>query len=439
MPRLAILTLFHSLLYRGGAQQCAYSLFSTLRERGDNCLFVAADPDWLAPNRKADTFLRPSGMGANEFLFSIQHYDHFWQRTNSAYAKRSLLDFLEAEGVTHVFLSHFMHFGIDLIPLMAERGISVYVGFHEMLTSCYANGQMVTRNTNELCSVSAPDRCTQCFPDIPPDLFFLRNTHFKKCLGEAKGYISPSLFLRDRLSAYGLEKDKFSVIWHGIDEASFRAGTGVARGRDVDAAQQGGRPREVVRFGYFGQLVDNKGVQTLLEAARLLEDRDVGKFQVAINGANLEAGTPAFQERFRAAIAESAKWMTGKILLRGPYIHDTLPFRMAEVDVVVVPSLWWEIYCMVVDEAKFFGKPLIASAIGGIPERVDPATDGFLVAPGDALGLADAMESFMTEGHRFAPRIGPEQRWDVIADRYLEVFHGRAGAAERPRPLQALG
>ncbi|MYZ47060.1 glycosyltransferase [Propylenella binzhouense] len=438
MARLAILTLFHSLLYRGGAQQCAYSLFSALRESGEDCLFVAADPDWFAHNRKADSFVRPSGMGANEYLFSLPEYDYFWHRTNSAYAKRTLLDFLSAEGVTHVFLSHFMHFGIDLVPLLAERGMKVFVGFHEMQASCYANGQMITRNTRELCSVSTPERCAQCFPDISPDLFFLRNRHFKKCLDHAAGFISPSLFLRDRMVGWGLDRSKFTVIWHGIDEASFQVGAGVGRARKRNSPFASDPRQRLVRFGYFGQLVDNKGVQTLLEAAKLLEERDIGPFQLAINGANLEAGSEAFRTAFERTIADSADWMNGRIQVRGPYLHDTLPFRMAEVDVVVVPSLWWEIYCMVVDEAKFFGKPLIASAIGGIPERFDPASDGFLVAPGDAVGIADAMERFMSEELAFAPRIEPEQSWPAIARRYLALFYDAPAAGALPRAAEAV-
>src|SRR5262245_34356126 len=125
-PKLAILTLFHPLLFRGGAQQCAYSLFERLKTSGIDCLFIAAAPSWIQATRKSDAFLRPSGMGSDEFLFSMSHYDYFWHRSNSADAKKTLLDFLVAAGVTHVFFSHFLHFGVDLVPLMADRGMKVF-------------------------------------------------------------------------------------------------------------------------------------------------------------------------------------------------------------------------------------------------------------------------------------------------------------------------
>ena len=428
MTRLAVMTLYHPLLFRGGAQQAAFGLFRQLREEKADCIFVAADPPRPGAAARADAYVRPSGIGPGEYLYACGHYDHFWQRGTNALAKRALLDFLGEAGVTHVFLSHFMHFGIDLIPLLKDRGLVVHVGFHEMLAACHANGQMVTRNTGELCSTSAPERCAQCFPDIATDLFYLRNAYFRDSLAAADGFVSPSDFLRGRLVEWGLDPGKFSVVQHGVDAADFRSTLSVASRIGAGEAKDGGKP--LVRFGYFGQLVDNKGVHTLLQAAKLLDKASPVDFQVHINGANLDHASPQFREKFAAALDDSKTWTRGAVVMNGPYLHDTLPLRMAQLDVVVVPSLWWEIYCMVVDEAKFLGKPVIASAIGGIPERLEDGVDGFLVSPGDVVGLAQAMERFKN-GLELKPRAPVDQSWPRIAEQYLALFFGDGSAPTR--------
>jgi glycosyltransferase involved in cell wall biosynthesis len=61
---------------------------------------------------------------------------------------------------------------------------------------------------------------------------------------------------------------------------------------------------------------------------------------------------------------------------------------MSLVDWVVVPSTWWEIFGLVVSEAWMFGRPVIASDIGGLAERVEHEKNGLLFAPGSAVDLA---------------------------------------------------
>jgi glycosyltransferase involved in cell wall biosynthesis len=84
---------------------------------------------------------------------------------------------------------------------------------------------------------------------------------------------------------------------------------------------------------------------------------------------------------------------------------------------------------MVVDEAKFFGKPVIASAIGGIPERLLHGVDGYLVPPGDVVGLAEAMDRFL-RGAELKPRPPEGQSWPVISAQYRALFFAADGGAK---------
>lgn len=66
---------------------------------------------------------------------------------------------------------------------------------------------------------------------------------------------------------------------------------------------------------------------------------------------------------------------------------------MARADWVVVPSLWWENAPLVIEEARAAGRPVIASGIGGMAERVADGVDGLHVPPGDAAALAETMRA----------------------------------------------
>ena len=64
---------------------------------------------------------------------------------------------------------------------------------------------------------------------------------------------------------------------------------------------------------------------------------------------------------------------------------------IAEVDWVIVPSVWWENAPLVIQEAFAFGRPVICSNVGGMAEAVADGTNGLHFARGDARSLAQAM------------------------------------------------
>ncbi|HYP59022.1 MAG TPA: glycosyltransferase family 4 protein [Thermomicrobiales bacterium] len=67
----------------------------------------------------------------------------------------------------------------------------------------------------------------------------------------------------------------------------------------------------------------------------------------------------------------------------------------------VLPSIWAEPFGLVLLECMAAGRPVIASRIGGIPEVVADGETGVLVDPGDANGLARAMNRLVADpGHR---------------------------------------
>jgi glycosyltransferase involved in cell wall biosynthesis len=79
------------------------------------------------------------------------------------------------------------------------------------------------------------------------------------------------------------------------------------------------------------------------------------------------------------------------IKFAGRIPHKQLWEALAEADVVVVPSLWYETAVLVIQEAFAAGVPVIVSQIGALQERVNDGSNGLLFPPGDAAALRDIL------------------------------------------------
>jgi glycosyltransferase involved in cell wall biosynthesis len=219
----------------------------------------------------------------------------------------------------------------------------------------------------------------------------------------------------------------------GLDETKFVHVTNGQLGRLRVAAAP--VPVQRNRFGFFGQLVDVKGLHVLLEAVTLLRAQGFTDFIVEINGDNIQfASAPRRAEIEAFFEAEAALPLAERnVVFNGSYHHDQLQARMARVDWVVVPSVWWEIFCLVVSEAWNFGRPVIASNVGGLAERITDDKNGLLFELGDARALAATMRRACKEEglwDRVAQAIEPPPPREAMVQGFLAVY-----AEARPESL----
>jgi glycosyltransferase involved in cell wall biosynthesis len=181
------------------------------------------------------------------------------------------------------------------------------------------------------------------------------------------------------------------------------------------------------RFGFFGQLHDNKGPHIVLRAVELLRADGMTDFHVEINGDNMRFASPAVRSEIEAFLAAENELSPSERLVtyNGSYHVDQLQQRMSRVDWCIVPSIWWEAFGLVISEAWMFGKPVICSNIGAMAERVKDEEDGLLFDMGDARSLAAVMQRACTEGglwqrlHDAVPK--PPSR-AAMADGYLALY-----------------
>ncbi len=413
--KILILSLYHPELVRGGAQRIAYELFEGLRERPGFDVTLLASTDQTTPALyKSGARITGFDGRPDEFLFLSQGFDYTWEKTSSPLLAESFAEFLQLLSPDIVHFHHFMTFGIDYLTL-AKRVLphaKIVFTAHEYLTICAADGHMVRRYDASLCTRASPVRCHQCMPQHAPEHFFMREMWMKAHLAAVDAITMPSREMVARFGAWGLPPARLVTITNGMSLPPAR--------RVVPHTGHN-------RFGFFGQLVDVKGVHVLLEAASLLRAEGFRDFIIEINGDNIQfASAPRRAEIEAFQAAEALRPLPERnVIFNGGYHQDQLPARMARVDWVIVPSVWWEIFCLVISEAWHFGRPVIASNTGGPAERITDDVDGLLFEMGDARALAATIRRACTEDglwQRLAAGIcAPPTRADMV-DGYAALY-----------------
>lgn len=149
----------------------------------------------------------------------------------------------------------------------------------------------------------------------------------------------------------------------------------------------GKNPSSTRRFGFIGQIAMMKGPQLLIQAFRNVVE--TGKARLFIYG-NLDKD-PSFSQQLRSLADGRAD-----IEFRGTYPHSASAQVFADMDVLVVPSLWND-YPLIINEAFAARTPVIASDFGGMSEFVQHEVNGLLFKRGSQQDLEAQLQRVIAE------------------------------------------
>jgi glycosyltransferase involved in cell wall biosynthesis len=227
---------------------------------------------------------------------------------------------------------------------------------------------------------------------------------------------------RQLLANFSVEKDKVAVIPHGeysLDWIYERASGGEARQRlDITENQ-----KVILFFGYIRKI---KGIDVLLKAF----DRVAESFPnvvLVIAGSVIEGQSFSEYEQIMSRMRHRSRI---RCFIR--YVeHEDIPIFFTSADIVVLPYVEFSAQSGVLHLAQGFGKAVIVTDVGGLPEVVEDHETGVIVPPGDVDQLAKAM-SYLLEND--GPRIEMGQRgreiatnrfsWETIAKATIEKAYG---------------
>lgn len=294
-----------------------------------------------------------------------------------------------------------------LAHLARERDVRIVQG-----TGFLTN--LVARRVGELANISVVNM-VQVVPGASVldggsvlDLW-LRSRVDRATVGRVTAFVAVSDAVADALRASGVPSDRLRVIPNAVDVEAVQTAAAMPL--------PPGFPSRRPLVGVVARLEPVKGVDVFLRAAALLAPKHPqATFVIVGDGSVVNA--------LRRLAAELG--LSGNVRFLGP-VHPAAPV-IAALDIVVAPSRS-EGLPIVPLEAMVLGKPMVATAVGGMPEAVADGVTGILVSPDDPAALALAMGALLDDPGRArvlgdAGRARVEERFALpkMTSAYLALY-----------------
>ncbi|MBK1667948.1 glycosyl transferase [Rhodovibrio sodomensis] len=205
---------------------------------------------------------------------------------------------------------------------------------------------------------------------------------YNAVMAKGERVIAISRFIAEHLTRhYGVPDSRIRVVQRGIDLRHFDP-DGVAAERMIRLAHDWQLPDGVPVVMLPGRLTRWKGQLVLIDALARIVERD---FICLLVGS--DQGRTGYREELTARVRD--RGLDSRVFIRDDCADMPACYMLA--DVVVSASTDPEAFGRIAAEAQAMGRPLVASAHGGVPEQVIDGETAFLVAPGDDAALAEGV------------------------------------------------
>jgi glycosyltransferase involved in cell wall biosynthesis len=424
-PRLRVLHAIHDFLPRhlAGSEIYAASLGGALQRRGHHVTVMAAEYDPARPHGQL-AWRAYQGLPVVEIINNWTYPDAAtaWSAPDLMRAFEHVLEATDPD-VLHVH--SLLNLSLELPALARRRRIPVVATLHDYTLVCPSGGQRIHKAENHVCHTIEPERCARCFGESPffaqltygrvlrapvgPRSFTLARrlaraaprlaSRLARTVGAGSGVavtpatitarldrarhafdhfdlvVAPSAALAREYEQLGFPADRMRVMDYGFAALTTDPST---------------RPKSgPLRAGFIGSLVWHKGAHVLVEAIR------------RVPAGHVEAivfGDPEVAPDYAAALKRSAEgW---PVSFHGAFDHHEVGRALADLDVLVVPSIWLENSPLVIHEAFMAHVPVVGARIGGIADLVQDGVNGVLYPADSAEGLASVLTELAADRGR---------------------------------------
>lgn len=214
--------------------------------------------------------------------------------------------------------------------------------------------------------------CRELCPELRSEFVRARLRMAKEILLGAKAIVSPSRFLAS-IFKKEIPDLNIQVIPHGMNLQFLKP--------NLKRYKNGDR----IVFGYCGALAPHKGVHLLLKAFRNLDPMS----------AELKVYGSCFHETDYFQLLQEIAGQDDRIRFCGTYGEAEVGEILHGIDVIVVPSVWYENYPLVLHEASACNVPVIASNIGGMAEKIKDSITGFTFQAGHESDLKSKLKQIV--------------------------------------------
>lgn len=279
-----------------------------------------------------------------------------------------------------VHIQHMMGLPTAIVRTIQQAGVPYVITLWDFWWRC-ANAQLLTNYSGQICGGPSATffNCAHCaisragHPNLLPALPLVapvmarRNASLQPAIEGAARLIAPTEFVRRWYVDHGFPTANVEVLAPALAYPPL-----------VPQKHHEGP----LRVAYVGGLAHQKGVHILIEAFGGLK----GGAELWIAGD--ETADPAYSQHLHELAGENVRFL-------GRLDRGAVWQALAQVDIVAVPTLWYETYSFVVSEAFVAGVPVLASRLGPLADRVRDGVDGRLLPPGDVAAWRAALQALL--------------------------------------------
>jgi glycosyltransferase involved in cell wall biosynthesis len=204
-----------------------------------------------------------------------------------------------------------------------------------------------------------------------------RTEFLRERVNKVDAILAPTKLMQQMLTANGIDPGLVTLSRYGMDTSSFQ-----------DARRPRSGPGELLRIGYMGTIHRQKGLHVLLKAFKELPRSSGATLRVC---GNLEYYPDYAHEVYELAARDP------RVNFAGTFPNEQMAAELGKIDVLVVPSTWYENTPLVIYSALVAGIPVVASNLGGMAEVVRHGENGLLFEPGDPEDLTRQLQLLIEE------------------------------------------
>jgi glycosyltransferase involved in cell wall biosynthesis len=388
--------------------------------RNQDVAVYARDADFSLPNY-AESEETVRGLRVHRINNKLE-FPHYYDYENRVITS-SFRNFLSREKPDLVHFQHMMGLSASMVQAAGDFGVPVLMTLHDYWLLC--RRMSLLRPNFEVCTGPGAKKCQDCrfrelerlmlphlgraalqlIPDTLSDdiarkaasrrfdgsdswfdryltAHASRTRYLQMMMDRVDLFISPSEFVRKLFIEKGVPSRRIICVPLGLVDTSI--------GRVHKKSS------EVVRLGYMGTVNWHKGVHVLVEAFNGLCGEPV---ELKVYGA---APSAAYLKYLRAINRNDKTKFLG--------MYSDASSALSEIDVLVIPSIYYESFSIVLREAFLTKTPVIASRIGALPEGIDDGRNGFLFEPGNVRDLLSKIRFLLANPsiiHEMSKRIPP--------------------------------
>jgi glycosyltransferase involved in cell wall biosynthesis len=379
--------------YGGGDSTYTFNLAELLSSYGHEIAFFAMKDERNLADPNADLFVSHIDFRDLNQHKNILNGAKVLSRTvYSTEARRKFTALLDRFSPDIIHLQNFLgHITLSILYETKRRGLPVVWTLHDYYLAC-PNAHFLIDRTGEICEAcqgrnffwAISKRCKKdsLLASTMAALVAYSN-RWMGLLQKVDAFFTPSNFLKKKMLAIGLQEHQVHHLPLFIPRNKFWGGE----------HNQG-------YFLFLGKLETIKGIDILIEAARIAKDV---KLIIAGSVDKSQAG------HLSNRLPSNAEYVGMK---HGQDLIELLRNAFA----IVLPSIWYENQPFSILEAFAAGKPVIASNLGGITELVAQHERGLLVEPGNSVELANAL-------HWAVSNKGQMRKLGINARQYVTENH----------------